>query len=1053
MTAAATAALTPTAVAQQTTSVINGSVVTSVGQAVANARVVVVDSRTNQRRTFTTNSQGRFVARGLRVGGPYTVTLEGSADYESFSQENVFLELAETTPVFLVARAEGVVEEIVVTGRQSDTQIQMGAGSLFGSDNINAQANVGRDFKNIIRQNPRVSIDLTNSNAVSIGGGNNRFNSLTIDGVRQNDDFGLNNSGLPTQRTPVSLDAIEQIGVEVAPFDVTFGSFQGGTINIVTKSGTNEFHGSGFFHFSNEGLTGNSTGDIDARLGNFTEKSFGGTLSGPIIKDKLFFFASYEKFSASDTSGLDFGPAGSGRANEIDSVTQADIDRVLDIANRVYGFDALPLPTSGSTVTDKKFLAKIDWNISELHTLTATYQYVKGNDLVPQGNRRGRRIGLPSNWYNKTEKLQSLSTQIFSDWTDAFSTEFKFALKKVDTFQESLGGTDFAQMTIDTPGGGEIRIGPDFFRHGNRLANDQVQVKFKGDYLWREHLFTAGYERDTLDIFNLFTPGSEGDYNFDSIDDFENRIASSLFYQNAFTNDENDAAANFDFTINSAYGQDKWEPTDSLTIMAGFRYDWYTGSDAPELNQNFVDRHGFSNQETLDGRSIFMPRFGFNYLVDERTVVRGGAGLFSGGTPNVWLSNSFSNDGVTFTVAGDDGNNPQCAGIMSSAAALTNVDGFNVAQEVQDCMFSGNGNVNAVDPDFDIPSNWKFNLALEHDFDFGPLGEDWHVTVEAIWSRVKDAVDWRELRRVQVGTASDGRPIFDTIDTNGFDLLLTNTSKGKSDSYSVAVDKTFEDRFAGETYFSASYTYSDVEDVNPGESSTATSNFGKPAASDRNNKPLGTSDFEIRHRVTGSLSYKKAFFGDNNTTISFFLETRSGKPFSYTFDNNNRDTSVFGGDREFVRRDSQLLYVPTGANDPNVTFAPGFDQAAFFAFVESSGLSKFAGQISEKNAFRSPWRTRVDMRFVQEIHMPSLPVFGGNKFEFFFDMENLANFLNNDWGRVEQVSFPFTAPIVRASTDANGKLVFESFNAGRAAPRVSTLPSLWKVQLGVRFAF
>ena len=1063
--------------AQQTTSSIQGTVNDPDGNPVAGAQIVVVHQPTGTTSRTATNSSGNYSVRGLRVGGPYVATLAGSSSYGEERIEEIFISLSEPYVLNLVTRVTEI-EEIVVSASQQDAFMKMGAASNFNSENIAGQANINRDFKNIVQQDPRVLIDYTNNNAISIAGSNNRFNSLTVDGVRQNDDFGLNNSGYPTQRAPVSIDAIEQISVQTAPFDVSYGGFTGGTINVVTRSGTNDWDGSVTYQHSNDGLLGDKTENDTVDLGTFDEDFLAATLSGPILKDRLWFFVSYEEFTGTDTSALDFGPAGSGKSNEISQVTQADLDEVRRISDLVYGFEAGELPSSGEDITNETLLVKLDWAITDQHNATVTYQDVLGNNLIPQGNSSGAgRIGLPSNWYDRSEDFQSVSAQLFSDWSDAFSTEIKIASQERKTGQNSLFGNDMAQMTIDTPLGGSIRVGSDEFRHGNELANDQFQWKIKGDYLWRNHKFTVGLERDSLEIFNLFNPASNGIYEFDCINtvatdpvngcanSYEGRQAASLDdYSNAYTNVKNDAAAAFEYQINSFYAQDTFDVNGALTLQYGFRYDWYTSDDTPALNQSFVDRYGFSNQSTLDGRDIFMPRFGFTYDFDDGTTLRGGVGLFSGGNPNVWISNSFSNDGVTIVVPDNDGNiDPACEDVMSSAAALTNVDAFNVAQAVQDCMFQGAGDVEFTDPGFDIPSSWRVNLAMDTEFDLGFLGDGWFFTAEALFTEVNQATEWFDIARTQIDTAPDGRPIYDTPST--YDVMLTNTSQGYSRTLSLSLAKNWDTR-AGLFDATFNYTFMDAEDVNPSQSSTVSSNYGRPATFDRNGRTLRPSDFLVEHRFNGTIDWQKNLFADNLTRVSMFWEFRSGKPFSYTM-RETRDTTVWGGDGTFARRDSQLLYVPT-LGDPNVIFASVSDnpgatvndpavEAQFNAFIAAAGLEGYRGQIVPRNHAETDWRSRINLRIQQEIGLFDLPAFGESKVLLYLDIENLGNLLNDDWGRVEQVFFPFNFTAVdEVSINDNGQYVYSSFDDfedGINPESVFRTESVYKIQLGVTLKF
>jgi len=1054
--------------AQQTSSAIQGTISDPNGNPVTGAEVTVVHIPTGTTSRTQTNATGTYRVPGLRVGGPYVTTLTGTSSYGGERIEEIYISLSEPYTLNMITRTADI-EEIVVSASQQDAFLSMGAASNFDSENIAGQANVNRDFKNIVTQDPRVIIDFTNDNAISIAGTNNRLNSLTVDGVRQNDDFGLNNSGFPTQRAPISIDSIEQISVEIAPFDVSFGGFTGGTINAVTRSGTNEWDGSLTVMHSDDSLRGEDSEDDIVDLGKFDEDTIAVSLSGPIVKDKLWFFASYEEWTGTDTDSLEFGPAGSGRANEIDEVTQADIDAVLNIADSVYGFNAGALPTTGKDVTSETLLLKFDWAVAENHLVTATYQDVIGNTLVPQGNSTfSNRLGLQSNWYDRSEDFQAISAQLFSTWTDAFSTEVKIASQERVTGQIPLFGSDLAQMTIDTAAGGAIRIGADQFRHSNELRNDQFQWKIKGDYLWNDHTFTVGLERDSLDIFNVFNPSSNGVYEFDCIfiadcaNSFEGRQAADFDYSNAFTNVKADAAAQFEYQVNSFYMQDVWDISDRLTLQYGLRYDWYTADDTPAENASFLARNGFSNTSTLDGRDVAMPRLGFTYDFDTGTRLRGGIGMFSGGNPNVWISNSFSNDGVTIVVPDDSGSiDPTCAGVLSSPGVLSNVDARSIPVAVQNCMFQGAGDVEATDPGFDIPATWRYNLAVEHEFDLGPAGDGWFVTAEAVLSETINAAEWRDLARTVIDRAPDGRPIYDTPPV--YDVILTNTDLGSSNTYSLSLEKAWDTR-AGLFGFTLHYTHMDAEDVNPSQSSTVSSNYGRPATFDRNNRQLSTSDFQISDRINGTLDWSKDLFGDNLTRVSMFFEYRSGKPFSYTMREGQGDTSVWGGDRTFARRDSQLLYVPT-LGDSGVIFSnttgslvndPAVE-ANFNAFVAAAGLEGYRGQILPRNHDTTSSSTRVNMRLQQEIGLFDVPVVGESKLHLYLDIENLGNMLNDEWGRVEQVFFPYNFTAVDSvSLNANGQYVygsFDDFEDGIDPAGFFSEQSVYKIQLGFKLEF
>jgi len=1093
-------ATAPWAQAQETASQLSGFVVDPDGKPIAGAQVTIVHVPSGTTANVTTNSSGQFSATGLRVGGPYRVTAQAEGMQEA-SVEDLYTELAQRSSVTLVAQPIVQLAGVEVTGA-SERDTTIGAGSRFSTQEIRELPSISRDIKDVVRIDPKAWIDPTNSDALEVAGVNNRYNSITIDGVRQSDDFGLNNNGYPTQRSPLSIEAIQDVSILTAPFSVEYGMFRGSTINVVTKSGTNDFTGSAYYYKANDSLAGDRSQGQDLSF-SFDEKTYGGTLGGPIMKDKLFFFVSYEKLDRK--APQDFGPAGSGSAIEIPGVTQAEYDQIVDIANTVYGFDPGArfdqLPEK-----DEKILGKLDWNISDSQRASLSYQHTEGNEIRNDTNSSPslNRISTPSNWYNRAITMNTTSVQLFSDWNEFFSTEFKVARKEVEVRQDSLMGTDFAEMQVATAAvaddpltpaneakpAGTVFVGPDEFRHANFLTNDLDAIKLKGNFFLGDHTVMVGYEREMLDIFNIFVPRSSGQYIFSSIANFQSRDATQLSYTNAFTNVKDDGAAAFGYNTDSFYVQDEWQATPDFKLEAGVRLDRYSGNDKPGLNANFAGRYGFANTATLDGRSLVMPRIGFNWQWRPETTFYGGWGLFGGGSPNVWVSNSFSGDGVTVV-----NQTITAASPAALQAGLHNIDGFNINQAVLDnqTLLRGDGEVNAVDPDFNIPSQYRWNFGVKQTL---PWDIQW--TADIILSRVKDEVLWKDLRLVQTGTAPDGRPRYtsraDVSPCNpgatppcnrpsGQDLLLTNTHQGSGTVFATDFSKTWRTR-AGRFDAYLGYGYQDIKDVNSGTSSTARSNWDSFAVADVNDPGLETSNYEIEHQFKGLFSWRKAFFGDNETSVAIVGERRSGRPFSYTF---GAGTGVFGDPRQGARQ-RDLFYVPgdagtaadviyeaqcTAADVTNLV--PGCATTASFtsanaaaaqfrsdtdAFIDAQGLERYRGKIVPRNSGRSPWVTTVDLRLKQEI-----PIWRKTRGVVSLDVENLANLINNDWGQVSQVSFIYVSPVLDANRIATtgcpggapACYVYRP-RAGATGPTapinsLTALNSVWRVSLGLRFEF
>lgn len=1035
--------IAPVAVAQETSAQLVGRVASAAGEPVAGAQVIVTHVPSGSVASFQTNAEGRFSAPGLRVGGPYK--LEVSADgYEGAALDGTFLQVGEPFAV-QIALKSATLQEVVVGGTRTRDDT-VAAGSNFTADDIAELPSIGRDIKDLLRVDPRVFIDKTNFDAISIAGTNSKYNSLVVDGIRQNDDFGLNNNGYPATRSPISLDAIESFSVKVAPFEAYYSKFTGGQVSIVTKAGTNEFRSTAFYNQNSDSWAGDRSKDNTLAF-TFEEKNFGATLGGPILSDRLFFFLSYEKTEQQRPE--DIGFAGSGFPVQIAAITAADFAQVATVAKSVYNYDVGALPNVREE-TDEKILVKLDWNIAEGQRASMTYQHNEGIDInVPNSSASLRRLGYDSNWYFRPQNLEQLSLQVFSQWSDAFSTEFKAGRKEITASQDPVRGRGFSEVQITTVGGGTIFIGPDQFRHANILTNDLNQFRLQGKYLAGDHTITAGVDLEQLEVFNQFVQNSLGQYFFNSIADFQSRTARQYVYNNATSNNPSDAAASFGYDTLSFYLQDRYEISPTLALMAGVRIDSYSSGDRPVVNSTFQTRYGLPNTESYDGRDVVQPRLLLEWEPFDRAKLRGGVGLFGGGTPNVWLANSYSNDGVT---AVQQTITRPATGPLTAlqAAALNGVNPAAIPAAVLAAQVAlrGDGPVSAVDPNFEIPSSWKYNLNYEQRFDFGKLGDGYKFSADVIYTKVRDAVLWRDLRLNRTGTAPDGRPIYTRLAGTqaGNDLLLTNTNQGDATVISLSLDKSFRTR-AGKFDVGLDYGHQDVSEVNPGTSSTALSNWDNVAVSDPNNPSLSTANTEIEHRATLRLSWRKALFGDYDTSAGLFIDRRSGLPYSFTF---GSGTTAFGDPRQAARQ-RQLLYVPKDASD--VLFAGGLTWAAVDQYISANGLDAYRGSIAPRNAFKSPWTTSADLRLAQQF-----PVWGKVRGAVILDIVNLTNLINNDWGRVDQIAFPYVTPALDASIDtATGKYVYRPV-VGQTAPvapfrTLYALPSVWRMQLGVRLEF
>lgn len=1063
----ATAMMAAPASAQEVTSSVQGVVTDESGAAVPGATVVLTDTRNGRTNSVQASSNGNFTFRNLEVGGPFVVSANASG-FQGERVEGIFVRLSDSTSLrFELAEAAGDTQEIVVTASAiSIAPRALGPGTSFDLEVLESQPSLSRDIRDVIQTDPRVLLDSTfpdstsNRGSVSCLGASPRSNSLTVDGVRQDDGFGLNDSGFPSESQPFPFEALSAVSVEFAPYDVQYGLFSGCNVNVVTKSGTNEFHGGAFFYYNDDSLIGDTVNGRNVSLGAFDTKKYGAYLGGPIIKDRLFFHLTYDKEDGS--SGLDDGPAGSGVANETAAITQQDITDVQGILNTVYGFDPGGIITSIPRSTERVLL-RLDANITDNHRLAFNYQRTREDFVTPQNTDAGDdELGLSSNFYQSGNEIDSYSLRLFSDWSDNFSTEVRVSRIENKDVQDSLNGVDFQEFEITTPGGGTLFLGPDEFRQGNDLQTTTDQVKIAGFLSAGDHNFTIGAEYDRYDVFNLFVQSANGVAVFDSFADLQAQTPSAFRFRAPVSGNLNDAAAEFEREIFSFYIQDEWLATDQLTLQAGIRYDMYNGSNRPLGNPVFASRYGFSNQTGFDSLDVIQPRFGFRYDFDPNslgtTTLRGGVGIFSGGDPTVLFSNSYTNNGITL----DDVNQNDLA---AANIALT-TDGFSVPAGATGLLVAGDGEVNAIDPDFDVPRFLRANLGVDHQFNSG-----WRLGLDYIYSKSYDPLIIQDLTLAQVGTAPDGRPLYRQVDfldndcrvdasaaacssRTTSDYLLTNGKGGRGHVFSASLSNDWSQEagplgIGGQV--TLGYSYQDVTEVQPLTSSRAVSNFGNFSKIDINNPLAANANSSRAHNAIFRLNLEKDIIGDNTTEFTFFLKYRTGQPFSYNFETTpfggpgGNGFNPFGDSQAF--EDRALLYVPQ-VNDPTVVYNAGFDLAAFDAFIAANDLEQFRGQIVDRNSFDSDDYWDLDLRVSQEL--PGF--FANDRFKLIFDLENALNLIDSQWNTLNQIGFEYNLPVVQTQINNAGQYEFVNF-LSPSTQRFSTAASVWQIQLGITYEF
>lgn len=1074
------------AMAQETTSIIKGSVVTSDGAAVSDAEITVTHVPSGTVSTTRTGADGSFVVSGLRAGGPYTVAVASSAGTTSVT--DVFTSVGQPYNLPIEIGVDQGAEIVVTASSIRGAGITSdGPQTVLTQADIGKVASVNRDIRDVQRRDPFANIDLSNSGdrggAVSFAGVNPRYNRFTINGVTVGDTFGLNQDASPNIRGPVPLDALAQVSVSLAPYDFLQSGFQGGAIDTVLLSGTNSFHGTGFYSVNTDELSGKRIGTTTSTVPNFVSKTYGATLSGPIIPDTLFFMISGERNTDPRPYSTQIGSYSNPTA-----LTDA-IDDVETIAT-AKGLDIGEILTINPR-KDEKFAARIDWNVVDGQRLSLSYvnsYNVQGSPNNTSTSSTTPSYGMSTNAYALSELMRAGIVQLNSDWTDRLSTEARMIYRWSRRGQEPLGGRpngqfqvcadpldNIASATACSSGTPRIFFGPDNFRHTNQLFYDTWAGSLLTRYRFDDHVLKLMVDITENRTFNNFVPNSLGSWYFDSLDAFNAGRANQVQYAAVISGEPNGAAADFHYTQYTFGIQDEWTVNDDLTVTAGMRYSMYGMPDRPVLNPYFQSRYGFSNQKTYKGLDQFEPRISFDYKpVGSSFKLRGGVGIFGGGSPDIYLSNSFSNTITTnsLTITRD----ATCATVGSLCdLALNNVTGqvpaalVAAASDVSTSTTLPRTNTGAISPDFHLPRAVKATLSANTElfgFDFG---------ADYYYSKTIDGVGFTDLRSVEQtnNTLPDGRPryynpYFGSSDTN-YDIMTYNTNQGRSHVAVVRFDKKFDWGLS----FGGSYTWQDVKDVSSATSSTINSNYRYQSFSDPNHPTYGISDNQIKWAFKYNIGFDHAFFGDYKTIIQLFGETRAGRPYSFTMlDNTSNRSTVFGTvltNGGGTSANSNLLYVPSGTNDPIVSYDSTATQDALNAFIDGSVLKNFRGQIAPKNIARNRAFTRIDLHVEQQI-----PTFiGGSRIALFADINNLPNLINKNWGGLRQFGFPYNAALVRvqclstatptgtapgsgvvntASTQTCAQYRYSSFTSPNTSS-VNFNGSLYAIRVGARLTF
>lgn len=1043
--------------AQVTTANIKGLVTDPQNEPLPGASVVAVHTPTGTRYGGATNFDGRVNLLNLRVGGPYTLTFS-YIGFQSQEITDVYLELGKTFTLDVVMSEDSQqLDEVVVVA---------GGSSQFGSDRTGAETSVGRKELTRLPTISRSAQDFTRleptASGNSFGGRNDQYNNFSLDGAIFNNPFGLDAAtpGGQTDSQPISIDAIEQIQVAVAPYDVTLSGFTGASVNAVTKSGTNDFYGTAYGFFRNQDLTGGKIEGEKVVKPKLEQNQYGFSIGGPIVKNKVFFFANFERDVRTDIGTAGFVPnTGSGAINE-SRVTEADLIAVQEaLGTIVIGQDANgndifynPGAYEGFTygAESTKGIFKIDWNINDNNRLAVIYNFLKASKEKPAHPTalgfRGpntNTLQFENAGYEINNNIQSVQVELNSTLSDMAVNKLQMGYTHFDDFRNPLS-TPAPSITIQEDGSNYIIAGHEPFSINNTLDQKVFQVTDNFNLFLGEHTLTAGVSFEKFEFdnsFNLGAYGAAGTFfpTAGSVADFLAQVADgsmqAQFDQAIATNQASNengvgnpggwALAETNVGQFAFYLQDEWNITEDFKVTGGIRFDKPLYFDTADKIQENIDRKGGAGSGTYQPDIVYFdpetgeeinlnslelpsndflisPRFGFNWDVkgDNTFKLRGGSGIFTGRFPFVWLGNQVQ--GVDFFF------------------------------------------YQVVDPDFQWPQVWRNSLGADYRFDNGlVLTADLSYTKDLNAAHVQN---WGLNKPSGTLQGVDGRPVYEDTDKSQIfggptsAYVFTNSGKGRIWNAAFKAQKTFDNGL----FTSLAYSYLNAKDVNSIEAEITGDAFaGNPVAGNANNDVLGFSKYGDTHRFVGVIS-KQFQYGQGRwaTTISAFAEYAQGGRFNYTYGGDiNNDGSNF----------NDLLYIPTAAELQSMNFSSEEGRQAFEAYIaQDDYLSENRGQYAERYAALAPWRSRWDVKVLQDYNFK---VAGDktNTIQLSIDVLNFGNLLNSNWGVVQ---IPNNIQPVSVSVDDNNVPTYE-FNPSltNTFSPLSDVISRWQAQIGLRYIF
>ncbi|PWS28672.1 TonB-dependent receptor [Pedobacter yonginense] len=1094
--------ITLSANAQVTTSSMTGTIKDAKGT-LPGASVKATHTPTGTVYSVSTNNDGRFTIGGMRVGGPYTIEVS-FVGYRPEKLTEVYLKLGEpyTLNLILVDNS-ATLTEVKVVGQRAGSIMnanKTGANTVITRAEIQNLPSISRSVNDLTRLTPQ-------ANGTSIGGGNFRSNNFTVDGANFNNQFGIGQN-IPAGGSPISIDALEQISINVTPYDVRQSGFTGGSVTAVTRSGSNNFQGNAFYTMRGEENQGKRIGESYRipSLQKLDEKNYGFSLGGPIIKDKLFFFANYEKKHTIEpgnnriaaTPGQPFGSL-----TTVAPATASDLDALKSYLISKYGYDPGVYQGYSNISDNEKFFARLDWNITKSHRLSVRYNQVESTspssastsvsgsgvtgNLGYGNNRSGTNTnaGLNfsnSNYYqaaNLYSAVAELNSNFGSKLTNVLRATYSHQNDPRTSDSSPFPLVDILNNTQSASSAGNVltTFGYEPFTYGN--LRDVKGYTYSDDLSLAlgKHNITLGVQAEYSTTKNGFQRFGTGFYTFASYADFYNN-ARPLQYSVTYplTADGSQAYPSFKFAQYSAYLQDEFTVTDRLKLTAGLRVEQATYPDVSEIRthplvaaQTFADGRKIDTGVLPGNKITYSPRFGFNWdvLGDRSLQVRGGTGIFTGRVPFVWIVAQSGDAGLlqytqVYSGASTPLFNPSIAPNLTTAAPAA---GSSIP-----------GTISALSPDLKFPQTWKSSFAVDVKLPGGIIGTLEGIYGKDLYVAVAKNVNLQNPTNLNIAGYPDNRPFYGSsvtsrqvvnitsaglpsaTGTSALNVIEMSNAKG---GYNWQATAQLTKNFSNGLSAMIAYTRSDQRNYGDGSGDQLLNLWSLPFTSTNANNPtLSYSSNLNPDRVVANISYKKEYLQNLATSFSLFYSGSQQGRFSYSYSADfNRDGQT--NDLIYIPRDASeinFVNIPTGTNGYARAYTAQEQSDIFMNYINNDKyLSEHKGQYAERNAATSPWRNQFDLRLTQEVFRN----YGKtkNSFQFTVDIFNVGNLLNRKWGNVNFVNNSailvpqnvssinsFTKPTFRLA-NAQGDIVRETFGTSQ------TISSTYFMQFGIRYNF